>query len=123
MRLLIQRHVIAVAVVLAFVARAETEDTPTVRRPQSAVSSAPSKADAVPAGNNKGAAAEQLYVSKCAKCHKFYDPAKYSDAQWARWMGKMGKKAKLSPEQQRELAGYIQGKYRSNGNAALTTRR
>ena len=40
-------------------------------------------------------AARKLYVAKCAKCHKFYDPAKYSDEEWQIWMTKMSKKAKL----------------------------
>jgi hypothetical protein len=53
------------------------------------------------------AAARKLYVTKCAKCHKFYDPAKYSDEQWAGWMAKMSKKARLTPDQQEELTHYI----------------
>jgi mono/diheme cytochrome c family protein len=52
-------------------------------------------------------AGQKLYVAKCAKCHKFYDPAKYSDADWQMWMTKMSKKAKLKPEQQEELSRYI----------------
>jgi mono/diheme cytochrome c family protein len=52
-------------------------------------------------------AGQKLYVAKCAKCHKFYDPAKYSEADWQMWMTKMGKKAKLKPEQQEELSRYI----------------
>jgi len=57
---------------------------------------------------NEEAAARKLYVAKCAKCHKFYDPAKYSDDEWKIWMGKMSKKARLKPEQQRILADYIE---------------
>lgn len=49
----------------------------------------------------------KLYVAKCAKCHKFYEPAKYSEADWDMWMTKMSKKAKLKPEQQEELTRYI----------------
>ena len=45
-------------------------------------------------------AGQKLYVAKCAKCHKFYDPAKYSEADWQIWMTKMSKKAKLKPEQE-----------------------
>jgi hypothetical protein len=52
--------------------------------------------------------ARKLYVGKCAKCHKLYDPAKYSDAEWQSWMLKMGRKAKLTQEQQRELSQYIE---------------
>jgi mono/diheme cytochrome c family protein len=53
------------------------------------------------------AAGQKLYVAKCAKCHKFYDPAKYSDADWEMWMAKMSKKAKLKPVQEAELSKYI----------------
>jgi hypothetical protein len=143
MRLLINRHVIRLAFVLAAVATAGAEPKSEVRSAgrsadilSAYVTRAPAEANpnpttksrmgasgtarsAAPGGNIKEAVVEKLYVSKCAKCHKFYDPAKYSDSQWAKWMGKMGKKAKLSPEQQKELSEYIQGKYRSNANATL----
>jgi hypothetical protein len=52
-------------------------------------------------------AGQKLYVAKCAKCHKFYDPAKYSEADWEMWMTKMSKKAKLKPAQEAELSRYI----------------
>jgi diheme cytochrome c len=61
---------------------------------------------------NETALARKLYVSKCAKCHKFYPPAKYSDEDWQMWMGKMSKKAKLNPEQQRILSNYIELAFR-----------
>ena len=62
---------------------------------------------------NEKAGARKLYVAKCAKCHKFYDPAKYSDEEWKVWMGKMSKKSKLTPEQERSLSQYIEEAYRS----------
>jgi len=61
---------------------------------------------------NEEAAARKLYVAKCAKCHKFYDPAKYSDDEWKIWMGKMSKKAKLNPQQARALSSYIDNTFR-----------
>jgi len=54
----------------------------------------------------------KLYVGKCAKCHKLYDPAKYSDQQWQVWMDKMSRKAKLQPEQKELLSRYIEGSLR-----------
>jgi len=57
--------------------------------------------------------ARKLYVIKCAKCHKFYDPAKYSDEEWKVWMRKMSKKSKLTAEQERSLSEYIERTYRS----------
>jgi hypothetical protein len=55
----------------------------------------------------------KLYVTKCAKCHKFYDPAKYSDEAWKLWMSKMSKKSKLTPEQEQILSRYIDETYRA----------
>jgi hypothetical protein len=65
------------------------------------------------------AGAHKLYVSKCAKCHKFYDPTKYSDEDWATWMGKMSKKAKLKPDQAEALARYIELTYRSSSRTNI----
>ena len=53
-----------------------------------------------------------LYTIKCAKCHQFYDPAKYSQAEWDSWMRKMSRKARLKPGEQELLSQYL-GAYRS----------
>jgi hypothetical protein len=53
-----------------------------------------------------------LYTIKCAKCHQFYDPAKYSQQEWDSWMRKMSRKAKLKPPEQELLSRYL-GAYRS----------
>ena len=54
------------------------------------------------------ASGKKLYVAKCAKCHKFYDPAKYADAEWATWMAKMSRKARLKPDQQALVSQYVE---------------
>ena len=51
--------------------------------------------------------AARLYAVKCAKCHKFYNPADYSDAEWRIWMTKMSKKARLKPNQEQLLSRYL----------------
>ena len=51
--------------------------------------------------------AKKLYNAKCAKCHKFYDPANYNDVEWESWMKKMGKKAKLKSAQYDLLVRYL----------------
>ena len=51
--------------------------------------------------------ARKLYIAKCARCHKLYDPASYSDKQWNTWMDKMNKKAKLKPDQAALLSQYL----------------
>ena len=57
-------------------------------------------------------AARKLYIGKCAKCHKLYDPGRYTDPQWDRWMKRMGDKARLKPDQRELLARYIQETFR-----------
>ena len=49
----------------------------------------------------------QLYIAKCAKCHKLYDPASYSDAEWKIWMSKMSRKARLKPQQEQAIVAYV----------------
>ena len=63
-------------------------------------------------------AARQVYVAKCAKCHRFYEPRKYSDTEWRVWMEKMGKKSKLKREQATLLSRYLDA-YRAG---ALTSK-
>ncbi len=53
--------------------------------------------------------AARLYTAKCARCHKFYDPAGYSDGEWRSWMARMSRKARLKPEQQELLSRYLDG--------------
>src|SRR5438094_8148025 len=67
-------------------------------------------------------AGRKLYVAKCAKCHKFYDPAKYSDAEWHKWMTKMSKKSKLTPEQSELLSRYIDNTFRSSRKEGPSTK-
>src|SRR5580765_1662363 len=49
----------------------------------------------------------RLYTIKCAKCHKFYNPADYDRAEWHMWMTKMSKKAHLTADEQNRLARYL----------------
>ena len=51
--------------------------------------------------------ANVLYIIKCARCHKFYDPAGYEENEWSSWMKKMGKKSKLTPDQYELLSRYL----------------
>ena len=52
-------------------------------------------------------AARKVYVAKCAKCHRFYEPTDYGPADWRVWMDKMGRKSKLSADQTRVLNQYL----------------
>jgi hypothetical protein len=52
-------------------------------------------------------AARKLYMAKCAKCHRFYDPTNYTEVSWQRWMESMSRKSKLKPPQQELLSRYL----------------
>jgi hypothetical protein len=52
--------------------------------------------------------AKKLYLLKCARCHKFYSPAAYADAEWQAWMTKMSEKAGLTAEEDRLLSRYLE---------------
>ena len=56
---------------------------------------------------NDLAAARAIYVAKCAKCHRFYEPTKYAEPDWRAWMIKMNKKSKLKPPQSELLNRYL----------------
>ena len=62
-------------------------------------------------------AGQKLYTAKCARCHKFYDPAKYSDEAWHTWMEKMSRKAKLKADQKQILSEYLET-FRTRTNSA-----
>ena len=65
------------------------------------------------ASSHGESAGRALYLTKCAKCHKLYEPGNYSDGAWRGWLTKMGKKSKLSAEQQKLLSSYFDEQPRS----------
>ena len=54
------------------------------------------------------AAGRKTYVAKCAKCHKFYEPRNYGEADWQRWMNSMSRKSKLKPDDEKLLRRYLE---------------
>ena len=52
-------------------------------------------------------AARKIYVAKCAKCHRFYEPTNYSEPDWRVWMEKMNAKSKLKAAQAELLNRYL----------------
>jgi hypothetical protein len=65
--------------------------------------------------HNTGLTAEEvnqgmkLHIAKCLRCHAFYDPAPYTDAEWLSWMRKMSKKSHLQPPEDELLSRYLAG--------------
>ena len=52
-------------------------------------------------------AANALYQTRCAKCHRFYDPAQYARKEWDEWMTRMARKSRLNPAQEELLTRYL----------------
>ena len=67
----------------------------------------PVRAAGDPLSAEEQAAAHALYLKKCARCHKLYEPAAYEDAAWGAWMVKMRRKARLKPAQYDLLVRYL----------------
>ncbi len=49
-----------------------------------------------------------LYTARCAKCHEFYSPQKYSKPDWDKWMTKMRRKARLNEQQYEAIKEYTE---------------
>ncbi|SFD64242.1 c-type cytochrome [Flavobacterium phragmitis] len=52
-------------------------------------------------------AGKNMYENNCAKCHKLYDPKKFTKEEWAPILVRMGKKAKLDETQLASVTDYI----------------
>lgn len=74
----------------------ETSTHPGSRVPPVLAASAAVAGGLSPEEANAGA---KLYAAKCARCHKFYDPASYTEPEWQSWMLKMNRKARLNSDQ------------------------
>ena len=81
--------------------------------PGNRAATGPSVAEAAAMAGKAGMSSEEirqatkLYILKCARCHKFYDPADYGETEWQSWMTKMARKARLKPDQNQLLATYL----------------
>jgi hypothetical protein len=50
---------------------------------------------------------KKLYISKCAGCHRLYLRNEYQPDQWDTIMVSMTKKAKISPEEEKEILSFL----------------
>ena len=64
-------------------------------------------ADGVPMERREAQAARKVYVAKCAKCHRFYEPRAYPEQEWREWMRAMSRKSKLKPAAETILKRYL----------------
>ncbi len=52
-------------------------------------------------------AGKSLYDNNCAKCHKLFEPKKFTKEEWTPILVRMGKKAKLDETQVASISNYI----------------
>jgi len=54
---------------------------------------------------------ERMYLAKCTSCHRVYEPAEETPAQWAKEVDKMEalKKVTLSAEERAQILQYLSG--------------
>ena len=54
---------------------------------------------------------EHTYRAKCTSCHRVYEPAEATPAQWAQTLDKMValKKVTLAPEERAQILQYLSG--------------
>ena len=106
------RSLLAASVAVFVVALSQTgcassnQDSPAT--PEQVVPAATGPASGDQLSDSDRSAAAKLYHAKCARCHKFYDPAAYNQTEWDVWMQKMGKKSKLKPDQFALLSRYLE---------------
>jgi len=50
---------------------------------------------------------KNLYDNNCAKCHKLYEPKKFSEEEWKPILTRMQKKAHLDDVQTASISNYI----------------
>jgi cytochrome c5 len=53
------------------------------------------------------AAGKSMYENNCAKCHKLYEPKKFTQEEWAPILVRMQKKAHLDDSQMASVTSYI----------------
>ena len=64
------------------------------------------RAEDAPMSSKDLASAKKIYAAKCGRCHEFYPPRDYVDAEWNAWMAKMVRKSRLKKEQTELLTRY-----------------
>ncbi|MEP6663181.1 MAG: hypothetical protein ABJC04_05895 [Verrucomicrobiota bacterium] len=99
---------IAVVVAIVGLASCKNSSPDNRRESRSGFPQADSLEGAAGWSSQEISSARKLYQNKCARCHKFYNPADYGDAEWSTWMRKMSKKARLKTEQEQLLSRYLE---------------
>ncbi|KUJ62049.1 cytochrome C [Flavobacteriaceae bacterium CRH] len=95
--------ILILTAVVLFVAACGTQKS------ASATTSTPAVTETVKASELTPELAEgkNLYENSCARCHKLYDPKKFSQEEWKPILTRMQKKAKLDDTQITSISNYI----------------
>lgn len=60
-----------------------------------------------PALSADGEPGREVYLRRCANCHRFYHPAAYTPARWREWMEIMAEKSRLDPAERQAVEAYL----------------
>jgi hypothetical protein len=60
-----------------------------------------------PAASQGAPDPERLYRTKCTACHRAYEPASRTRAQWSTVLERMSKKAHLTPAETETVGGFL----------------
>ncbi|AOC93608.1 hypothetical protein BB050_00452 [Flavobacterium anhuiense] len=74
---------------------------------KAAVASTPAEAPKTVALTPELETGKNLYDNSCARCHKLYEPKKFTKEEWTPILVRMGKKAKLDETQMASITNYI----------------
>jgi mono/diheme cytochrome c family protein len=72
-----------------------------------AVMAALACASALPPATPETEGGRALYAGKCHGCHRLYAPSRVAPEKWPALMEKMAMKAKLTPEEEKEILAYV----------------
>lgn len=64
-------------------------------------------ASALPPATPETEPGRAIYAAKCHACHRLYKPDRVAPEKWPPLMEKMAGKAKLTPEEERQVLDYV----------------
>ena len=64
-------------------------------------------ASALPPATPETEPGRVLYAGKCHACHRLYAPSRVAPEKWPALMEKMAAKAKLTPEEEKQVLDYV----------------
>jgi cytochrome c2 len=64
-------------------------------------------ASALPPATPETEGGRAIYAAKCHSCHRLYAPSRVGPEKWPALMEKMGEKAKLQPEEEKQILDYV----------------